>query len=60
MEQETSASESMTELLASVGVVVTPEGRARARRRLEESRVRHAENPTAGADFLATLRSRTA
>jgi hypothetical protein len=40
MEQNASQ-ESVTELLASAGIVVTDEGRARARRRLAESRARH-------------------
>jgi hypothetical protein len=60
MEQDTSASQSMAELLAALGVVVTPEGRAHARRRLAESRRRHAEDAPATAEFLARLRAGTA
>lgn len=39
MEQDASQ-ESVTELLAAAGIVVTDEGRARARRRLAEARAR--------------------
>jgi hypothetical protein len=39
MEQDASQ-ESMTELLAHAGIVVTDEGRARARRRLAEANAR--------------------
>jgi hypothetical protein len=60
MEQGTSAPESMADLLARLGVQVTPEGRARARGRLAESRRRHDEDPDAGAEFLARLRSNAA
>lgn len=59
MEQDTSAPESMAELLDRMGVDVTPEGRQRARQRLAESRQRHAENAPARAAFLERLRAGT-
>jgi hypothetical protein len=40
MEQGTNAQESMKEMLARAGIVVTDEGRARARRRLADARAR--------------------
>jgi hypothetical protein len=57
MEQETSAQPSMADLLARVGVQVTPEGRARAKARLAESRRRNSEDADETASFLAGLRS---
>lgn len=50
----------MTELLAGMGVVVTPEGRERARAKLAESRRKLAENAPARREFLARLRAGTA
>jgi hypothetical protein len=60
MEQETSATDSMADLLAGMGVVITPEGRERARAKLAESRRRLAENAPARREFLAKLRAGTA
>jgi hypothetical protein len=60
MEQDTSAQPTMTEVLASVGVIVTPEGRKRARVKLAESRRRVEENAPARREFLAQLRAGTA
>jgi hypothetical protein len=57
MEQDTNAQESLAELVARTGAQVTPQGRQRARQRLAESRRRHAENPTSGAEFLSQLRT---
>lgn len=57
MEQETSAQPSMVSLLAGLGVQVTPEGRARAKKRLAESRQRNADDAAETASFLADLRS---
>jgi hypothetical protein len=54
MEQETAPQESMTELLNRLGVPVTAEGKARARRALAESDAR-IDRP-ARAAFLAQLR----
>jgi hypothetical protein len=60
MEQDTNAAESVADLVARTGAAVTPEGRQRARKRLADSRRRHAENPTSGAEFLAGLHTGTA
>ena len=40
MEQDTSSHEPLTAALARVGIVVTAEGRARARRLLDEAKAR--------------------
>lgn len=57
MEQETSAQPSMADLLAGMGVQVTSEGRARAKKRLAESRLRNAEDAAETTSFLASLRA---
>lgn len=54
MGRDTSANESMTDLLARLGVVVTVEGKQRARRRLADADARR--DHSARAAFLAQLR----
>lgn len=58
--EHTTAEPSMTEILADMGVVVTDEGRARARVKLAESRRRLEASAPARRELLARLRAGTA
>ncbi|MEU4558475.1 hypothetical protein AB0F72_08795 [Actinoplanes sp. NPDC023936] len=59
MEQDTSSKLSVDEIHERMGMTVTEEGKARARRRRLESAAAH-HDPEANAAFLASLRTRTA
>ncbi|MEV6301977.1 hypothetical protein AB0M02_21365 [Actinoplanes sp. NPDC051861] len=56
MEQDTSAPRSMTDVLADLGVPVTAEGKARARKRLHDADA--ARDHSERAAFLASIRRR--
>ncbi|MFF0378713.1 hypothetical protein [Actinoplanes missouriensis] len=59
MEQDTSSKLSSDEVFERMGMTVTDEGKARARRRRLESAAAH-RDPDGNAAFLASLRTRTA
>ena len=54
MAQDTDPQESIADVLAARGIVITPEGRQRARRLLDEAAARR--DPEARAALLARLR----
>ncbi|GLY02535.1 hypothetical protein [Actinoplanes sp. NBRC 101535] len=58
MEQDTSPGVTLEEIHARMGIAVTAEGKARARRRLEDADTRRDHD--ARAAFLAQLRTRSA
>ncbi|MEU4689510.1 hypothetical protein [Actinoplanes sp. NPDC023714] len=59
MEQNTSSKLSLDEIHARMGMTVTEDGKARARRRRLASAAAH-HDPEGNAAFLASLRARTA